>query len=110
MTAFPSELEQAVRAAGRTLLTLYGLMAAHDIPDISYLQSMLTWPAGLRNAYNDWMAAMVAIVNELGRLEGIKGTAGLSERDKIKLTYQAYGLVLDSPTTEGIRKWTEVTP
>lgn len=98
-----TELEQAVTTAGRALLTLYGLMAAHGIPDTAYLQLMLSWPAGMRDAHRAWMAGMVRVVNALGHAEGIQHTAGLSERDKIQLAIRAHDLVLNSQAHGGIR-------
>lgn len=98
-----SELGRAVDAAQRATLTLHALMALHGISGIEELKLMLQWPAGMLDAYRDWMASMVAVVNALGHSEGIQDMSALSAGDKVRLTVRAYDLVSDSPIGDGVR-------
>jgi len=91
------DLDRKVEAAARAQLTLLGLMAVHGIRGIAELKLLLQWPAGIRDAYQEWMSAMVAVVNALGRSEGIRNMKALSVEDKVRLTERAYDLVESSP-------------
>ncbi|GAA0968592.1 hypothetical protein [Actinocorallia libanotica] len=98
-----AELDQAVDAAARAQLNLCGLLAAHGIPGIAELRLLLAWPAGMRDAYNGWMAAMVTVVNALGHVEGIRDMSALSEKDKTLLMVRAYERVMSSPSPASTR-------
>lgn len=92
------ELDDAVARAVRTTVQLHTLMAAHQIPSFQYLHLLLQWPAGLQHAYGEWVASMAAVVNALGHLEGIQGTAALSVDDKVRLTHRAFSKVMELRT------------
>lgn len=97
----PDELDRVAAGAGRALLALCGLMAAHGILSVVELRLLLVWPAGAREAHDGWLAAMATVVDALGHAEGLRDMRGLSEHDQLLLAARAYELVLDSPVGEG---------
>lgn len=90
------ELDTTITAAVSATIVLHTLMAAHHIPSFHELHLLLEWPAGLRDAHRQWVAAMVSVVNALARTEGIPAPVELSAHDKVRLTQQAYTLVMRS--------------
>lgn len=80
--------------AQRATIVLHGLMAVHGITSPHELHLLLQWPAGMKTAHAEWMASMVALVNVLAHNEGIENANHLSEKDKVRLTHQAYDLVM----------------